>query len=367
MIERKYYIDNLRWLCILLLIPFHAAMAWNNWEGNYIWFEGSKVFSSLVIFISPWFMPLMFVLAGMSTRYALKVRSYQQFALERVRKLLIPLLVGILTVVAYMAYMADKFSHHYSGNFISHYKVFFTSLTDMTGYDGAFTPGHLWFILYLFLISMLSLLIIMLQKRFAPKFSLGGIKSYFLPLLLIFPVVMTPLLNIGDKSLGQFLALYLLGYYILSEENVLKILSGHKYINLTIMIICDVIEIYLFVWKGQQTGFLLTLCSIITPWFGILGLLGLASCIFNQNNQLTRYLSTRSYLIYIFHFGWLVTFQYLLSKTLFSAPIQYSVSVLLTFLFTLLTCEIVKYTPGLRWLFGIKGVKKLGSTSERNK
>ncbi|HKM35534.1 MAG TPA: acyltransferase [Lachnospiraceae bacterium] len=354
MIERKYYIDNLRWFCILLLIPFHAAMAWNNWEGNYIWFEGSKVLSSLVISISPWFMPLMFVLAGMSARYALNQRSYRQFALERVQKLLIPLLAGTLTVVAYMAYMADKFFHNYNGNFISHYKVFFTNLTDMTGYDGAFTPGHLWFILYLFIISMLSLLIIMIQRRVAPKFSLGEIKSYYLPFLLIFPLVMTPILNIGGKSIGQFLALYLLGYYILSEENVLKKLAGQKYMHLSIMLTCDVIVVYLFVWKGQWTGTLLTVCSIITPWFGILGLLGLAKCFFNHNNQLTQYLSKSSFLFYIFHFGWLVTFQYLLSKTLFSAPIQYSASVLLTLLFTLLTCEIVRRIPGLRWLFGIK-------------
>lgn len=34
--NRKYYIDNLRWASILLLVPFHSAMAWNSWgEGNY--------------------------------------------------------------------------------------------------------------------------------------------------------------------------------------------------------------------------------------------------------------------------------------------------------------------------------------------
>ena len=28
---RKHYIDNLRWIMILMLIPYHAAMAWNTW------------------------------------------------------------------------------------------------------------------------------------------------------------------------------------------------------------------------------------------------------------------------------------------------------------------------------------------------
>ena len=35
---RKYYIDNLRWITLLILIPYHTAMAWNVWgELNYIY------------------------------------------------------------------------------------------------------------------------------------------------------------------------------------------------------------------------------------------------------------------------------------------------------------------------------------------
>ena len=33
---RNYYIDNLRWLAILLLFPFHAAQIWSG-GGNRIW------------------------------------------------------------------------------------------------------------------------------------------------------------------------------------------------------------------------------------------------------------------------------------------------------------------------------------------
>ena len=58
---RKYYVDNIRWIIILLLVPYHAAMAWNVWgEPNYICFESNKIISSIVVFFSPYFMPLMF-------------------------------------------------------------------------------------------------------------------------------------------------------------------------------------------------------------------------------------------------------------------------------------------------------------------
>ena len=89
---RKYYIDNLRWLCIVLLLPFHAAMAWNSWgEGNYIYYEPNQALSTFLIMIAQWYMPLLFVLAGMSARYALQKRSYRAFVLERVEKLMVEL------------------------------------------------------------------------------------------------------------------------------------------------------------------------------------------------------------------------------------------------------------------------------------
>ena len=60
---RKRYIDELRWMDVLLLIPYHAAMDWNCWgEPNYMFFGSSRVLSSIVVFLSPYFMPLLFLM-----------------------------------------------------------------------------------------------------------------------------------------------------------------------------------------------------------------------------------------------------------------------------------------------------------------
>ncbi len=355
MSERKYYIDNLRWLWILLLIPFHAAMAWNSWEGNYIWLYENKVMSSLVIFIAPWFMPLLFVLAGMSARYALNKRNYKQFAMERIKKLLIPLITGIVTVVAFMAFMADKFHNNYNESFLNHYNVFFTNISDMTGYEGFFTPGHLWFILFLFIISMVSLLLIELQKKILPKLSFSKFRTFLLPVLMVFPLIMTPILDFGGKSIGGDLALFLLGYYILSEEDVLERMTKYRYIYIISMFVFDIISTYLFVWKGNQTGIVVSICYPCAAWFGILGFLGLARCNFNQNNVFTRYMSSRSFMIYIFHFGWLVVFQFYLCEITNSIVITYCISLIGTFVMTLFTCEVIRRILGIRFLFGEKG------------
>ena len=63
---RKHFIDNLRWMDVFLLIPYHAAQSFNTWgELNYIYFSPNKAISSFIVFFSPFFMPLLFLLAGM--------------------------------------------------------------------------------------------------------------------------------------------------------------------------------------------------------------------------------------------------------------------------------------------------------------
>ncbi len=352
--ERKYYVDNLRWLWILILMPFHAAMAFNNFESNFIWLYQNKILSSIPIFISPWFMSMLFVLAGMSARYALNSRTFKQFAVERINKLLIPLLTGMVTVVALMAFFAEKFHNNYDGTFLEHYKVFFAKINEMSSYSGYFTPGHLWFVLFLFLISMVSFLLISLQNKFLPKLSFANMKTVFLPVIMLFPLIMHPVLNFGGKSFGEDLALFLLGYYVFSEEDVLKRMTKYRYVYLAIMLVSDIILTLTFVWQGKQTGILMVVSYSCASWFGILGFMGLARCIFNQNNAFTKYMSSRSFLFYIFHFGWLVIFQYYLSKVTDSLAVLFGVAVLGSYVMTFLTCEVIRLIPGVRFLFGVK-------------
>ena len=153
---RKHYIDNLRWLTLLILIPYHTAMAWNAWnEPNYVFFEGDRLISSIVVFFSPYFMPLLFVLAGISTKYALQKRNFKQYLAERINKLLLPLLFGTVVLMPVLSYIGDKFNHSYSGGFFSHYAIFFTKYTDLTGADGGFSFSPLALALAVFSAVML--------------------------------------------------------------------------------------------------------------------------------------------------------------------------------------------------------------------
>lgn len=163
---RKNYIDNLRWLMLLILIPYHTAQAWNVWgEPNYIIFEGNKFFSSIIVFFSPYFMPVLFILAGISTKLALQKRTGQEYLVERFKRLLIPFVFGTISLMPIMSYIGDKFNYSYNGSFFHHYIVFFTKFTDLTGADGGFSVGQFWFLLYLFIISVVSIGILTLLRK----------------------------------------------------------------------------------------------------------------------------------------------------------------------------------------------------------
>ena len=130
-------------MTILLLFPVHSFRVWNYFGTKfYIWQGENKLLSTLIVLVNPWFMPLLFVLAGMSARYALEKRSRRDFVRQRIRKLLIPFLCGLLFLVPFQTLYARKFFYGYEGGLVGHWKYFFTHLTDFSGYDGAFTPGH---------------------------------------------------------------------------------------------------------------------------------------------------------------------------------------------------------------------------------
>ena len=104
--ERRYDIDALRVLAVLLLIFFHTAMIFAAWEKWHVRSEQMSVgLEWFIIFVHQWHMPLLFLLAGASTYYALFFRTPKTYASERFKRLFLPLLFGILVIVPPQVYI----------------------------------------------------------------------------------------------------------------------------------------------------------------------------------------------------------------------------------------------------------------------
>ena len=358
---RKHYIDNLRSLAILILIPYHAAMAWNTWgEPNYMMFGQDRVLSSLIVFFSPFLMPLLFVLAGMSTKFALGKRTAGRFVLERVKRLIVPLVFGMLAFMPLMVFLADSHNCKYDGTFLSHYRVFFTKFTDLTGADGGFSFGQFWFLLYLFVISLLCLGLITLQKKVFAK--AAGNPSLWLIVLFGLPVpFISGLLKINGKGIVLYTYLFLLGYYVFANDAAVEKIRKLRFVFLALGLCFDLADIWLFLWSGASYEILNGITNDMTTWFMILALLGLGKEYMDNCGKLSSYLSKRSFAFFSLHYVILVVMQFLIAGAFKSNTMMlYSAPVLISYLLTFLLCEVFVRVPILSFLLGVKPVTNNG-------
>lgn len=352
---RKHYIDNLRWIILLILIPYHTAMAWNSWsEPNYIYFEENRFISSIIVFFSPYFMPLLFVLAGVSTKYALQKRSNKEYLVERVKRLFIPFLFGTIVLMPIMAYLADRFNYSYSGGFVEHYAIFFTKYTDLIGADGGFSLGQFWFLLYLLIVSVIGVGVITLSKRIVLKSEITI--PFWIVCLLGLPLpLLSELLSIGGKSLVEYMYLFMLGYYVFTDEKIIDKAEKNCWLLFGIGLVATILNTYLFIWADKEVVLINTVTKYVSEWIMIIALIGLAKKYLNFTGNVSSYMNKRSFLFYIYHFIWVVLFQYILYGVVGDHSfVLFMGTVLLAYGATFICCEISIRIPFMCFLTGIK-------------
>ncbi len=357
--ERKHYIDNLRWLCIFLLIPFHCAMAYNSWgEGNYIILGSDRILSSFLGAIWSWFMPLLFLLAGISARFSLAKRSKKQFIVERIIKLFVPFVFGTLFIAPILSYMADKINYVYDGSYFNHYTVFFTKWTDISGFDGGFTIAHFWFLLCLFIVSLVGCLVDLLLGKQIAKLNTEKTPSWALILLVLLAYVAYPL-QVAGKCLLTYLLLYLLGFYVFDKENNIVKLAKFKWLFVGVCLILSAFSVWLFIWSDYNLMALNSILTLLSGAFGVLAMLSLGYSFMNKANKITRFLSSISFPVYVIHFVWVVAFEYWFSLANSNIAFVFLLSILCSFVATLITSTAIKYCPILNLAFGYKLKKRI--------
>lgn len=350
---RKYYIDNIRILCILLLFPFHTTMIFNSMgEVFYVNGEPKEILTFVNVGVYAWWMTGLFVLAGMSTMYAFGHRNGKEYLLERVQKLLVPFISGILFVVPMQTYIADRFHNGYSGNYFEHLKIFLT-VTDFGGYDGHFTPANLWFILYLFIITVVTLPLMLWYYQRDKKINA---KKFTMPVLLLFAIpvaLLDEILNVGGKSFAQFGACFLIGFFILSEEEVLERLRKYSTplgIAWAILIITRCVLLVTGYWDNWFNSIVYRLLA----WIGILAMLGLGRRFLDHNRKFTKCFVKAEFPLFLFHQTVIIMVGDWILPRVPNAYVQYILIIAISFILTYLLYQICRRFRITRFLFGIK-------------
>ena len=350
--KRLNYVDNLRWFLIALLILYHVAMAYNTWgEANYIFLEVNKPIASIVSFMSPWFMPLMFLLAGISSYYSLEKRGIKSFILERLIRIGIPFIFGILFINPILSYIADVTHNGYSGNYFEHYGVYFTKYTDLSGYDGGFTLGHFWFLAVLLLISFVSLIFVVIAKNIPEEKK----KTVLIIFAVIASVIAIATFNVdilGERII-TYLFIYLIGYFAFGKENITAYISKFKWIFFALFLVTNIANVVLFIYVGGYET-LNTIMNYLSFVFGVLGLFTFAHDHLDFANGFTKKCASLSYVFYICHFPIVVLAQYLFMKLEMNNVLNFFVATLVSYVLTAGLTYGISYIPYVRIVFGLK-------------
>lgn len=112
---------------------------------------------------------------------------------------------------------------------------------------------------------------------------------------------------------------------------------------------------YLFIWIDKEVTLLNTFAKCVSEWMMIIALLGLAKKHLDFKGKISNYMQKRSFLIYIYHFIWVVLFQYLLHEICGNHTVLLFIgTLLLAYVMTFVCCEISIRIPFLCFVTGTK-------------
>jgi hypothetical protein len=171
--QRRHDMDVMGALVVLGLIFFHTARIFDTNDFHVKNVPTSQAVQVLVTFAGLWGMPLMMLIAGIAVWHSLRVRTVAEFVRERFMRLFIPCVVGLLLIVppqVYYRLQANPEYHETYGQFLQRYfdvrlALNFPQFIDASPPYWLFKPGHLWFLNYLFVYTLILLPLFLHLRR----------------------------------------------------------------------------------------------------------------------------------------------------------------------------------------------------------
>ena len=355
---RKHWIDNLRWVTVLLVLFYHVIYFYNNKGvfGGIGGFGDGPQYQDIVMYILyPWFMPILFILAGISARYALEKHGSKEWFKARTRKLLVPGTIGL---------------------FVFHWMVgyFNTVVASREGvFDGvpaiakyfimAFSGiGPLWFVQVLWLLCLVLLLVRVLDKndKFWNWCGKAGIVPIILMGILFWAGEQTLIRNPRPESLDGLLNLYkpifylipfLLGYFVFSHDEVQERLSKVWAPLLVCAAISGIVLIATtFGQDNTSPEYLGSPLNCLYGWLMCLAMMALFKAKFDYTGKFAGYMTKSSFGIYIVHYLVIAAVGYTLKvHTNLPPAAMYAILTVAVFTLSPLLYETIRRIPVVKW------------------
>lgn len=364
---RKYFVDWLRIALIISVFFFHVGMIFRpeQWHVNSI--ESFPFLDPIMWWLHLWRMPLLFLVSGIGTFYAIGHRTTWQYIKERLRRLYIPFTFGFFTLVPLMVYVEriDKYGSLW--NFIPHM------------FDGGPYPAgniswhHLWFILYLLLISLLIAPFLnytrsghynMIRGRLIHMASKKMGLNLVLPVIILSQIYLRQYFPNSTHALANdwayfvyYLLFFLSGFMLFTSNKVIEALAQQRRLYLAQTLISSAIyfiTIYL-IDNESIRYYMYMVVSIVAAWSCGLTALGYFKKYFDQNHRYRKVLNEAIYPFYLLHQPALIFVGYFVLQWDISYGAQ-AILITLLSLAAIIFCYwlIIRRFNVLRVVFGMK-------------
>jgi peptidoglycan/LPS O-acetylase OafA/YrhL len=366
--SRRYDIDWLRVFGMLVIFLFHCAryFDFDDWHVKNDPLDfGLSVFVGVV---SQWIMPLFFILSALATWYALGKRGNRQFLNERFYRLVIPLVFGIFVLIPPQVYIERASHGQFSGSFFQFLPHYFDGWYGFGG-NFAWMGLHLWYLLILFLFSLITLPLLRYFQGQRLQAALSVIAARVqgpwlilalaLPISLMELLVATQLETIGRRDFGgwsplTYLLFFLQGYLLASDMRFREGLQKWRYLSLVLVVASTVTAFILVSANGWINTPMLLMRGLIS-WSWLTAILGFGSNYLDFSNATLKYANQAVLPFYMLHQTVIVVIGFLIVDWHMPVIFKYLLLVVSSFVTIMALYEfVVRRVKVLRFLFGMK-------------
>ena len=359
--KRKYFVDNIRWVTVILVLIYHVFYMYNaeGISGGLQKITNLKVqyYDIYMYFVYPWFMPVLFLVAGMSSRFYLDSHTNKEFIRSRTTKLLVPSTIGLFFFQFIQGYVSMSLGNA------------FDSLKEVPGVIKFFImvlsgQGVLWFALLLWVYSLLLILVRKIEKgkllETGAKTPIWMIILFYIPVWASGLIMNTPVITV--YRLSFYFVFFILGYYVFSNEEVIERLKKVAIPAVIIGVVISTAFCICFFAVKDMANFAdkpvnRTLLYAASAYFGSLAMVAGFAKFFDFSNGLTKWMSKKSFGLYVFHYLGISTVALVFGKTgMLPALLVYILSLVAGFVFGFGLYEIISRIPFFRW--AVLGIKK---------
>lgn len=365
----------LRVMAILAVFTVHVAEPFNPWDTWHIVSPArSKWMGEVVLFFAPWIMPLFMTLAGGGAWHALERRSRREYVRERLLRIGLPLVAGLLVLVPPQVYLERRLRGQFRGSFLEFYPHFFEGIYP----QGNFAWHHLWFLLLLLVFALVALPLFewlrgprgrSVMARLAESLDRpSGLPWLLLPAIAIrvaFPFLFWrfPPLAYDWSNRALLIPAFVCGFMLAGEPGIRRAVNRHAPAALALALAASA-GLCAWAWPGNlldrlpsgrsAAGVLLWSVYACAAWCWLVALLAGARRYLTWRSEALERASEMVYPFYVLHHGIIVAVAFVVVQWNVGIAAAFPVLTLVSLSSTVLLCTVVASSDALRVLFGLR-------------